>query len=309
MTPILKMTNNNIYLKNLAPICIFAYNRPDTLEKLIISLNKNDLAKESNLYIFSDGHKKETEIDAVNKVRKYIHSISGFKSITIKESSINKGLANSVIDGVTEVITKYNKIIVLEDDLVLSENFLVFMNKALDYYEMNEKVFSISGYSKLMKNIKDDIYFTKRASSLGWGTWLNRWSLIDWRINDYNSFLHNRKRQKEFNRMGSDMTRMLKNQMKGEINSWAIRWCYNQFLMNKYSVYPTVSKVQHNGTDSRATHAAGQRDRFHTTLDTSLATNFNFVNNVELDKHYLSQFLKQYSLLTRLKYKILNKLL
>ncbi|MBS5795316.1 MAG: glycosyltransferase [Dysgonomonas mossii] len=303
------MTNNNIYLKGLAPICIFAYNRPDTLEKLIISLSKNDLAKESDLYIFSDGHKKETEIDAINEVRKYIHSIAGFRSITIKESSVNKGLANSVIDGVTEVITKYNKIIVLEDDLILSENFLVFMNKALDYYEMNEKVFSISGYSKLMKNIQDDIYFTKRASSLGWGTWLNRWNLIDWDITDYNSFIHNKKRQKEFNRMGSDMTKMLKNQMKGEINSWAIRWCYNQFLLNKYSVYPTISKVQHNGTDFRATHAADQHDRFYTTLDTSLATNFNFVNNVELDKHYLSQFLKQYSLLTRLKYKILNKLL
>lgn len=292
---------------NLAPVCIFTYNRLDVLQETIESLKKNMGAEETSVYIYSDGARGEKDINDVNDVRKYINTIrEGFKSVSIIESPNNKGLAKSVIDGVTEVINRHKKIIVLEDDLVLSSNFLVYMNAALDTYEKEERVFSVTGYSKPIKGIKDDVYFTKRSSSLGWGSWLDRWEKIDWEVKDFNEFISSRSLQKAFNQMGSDMTHMLRKQMDGKINSWAIRWCYHQYKYDLFSVHPTTSKVLHIGNDDRASNASASADRFYTILDTGEKLNFNFDKDIKLKNHYLKQFLRNYSITTRVKYRLIN---
>ena len=120
---------------NLAPIILFVYNRPEHTKKTLESLKINELASESSLFIFSDGSKNENDKKSVDEVRKYISTISGFKEIKIILREKNLGLADSVISGVTEVIEKYGKAIVLEDDIVTSKYFLKFMNEALDFYE------------------------------------------------------------------------------------------------------------------------------------------------------------------------------
>ncbi|MGS0525317.1 hypothetical protein ACU8V7_09110 [Zobellia nedashkovskayae] len=145
-----------------APICLFTYNRLSETRQTVEALQKNYLAKDSNLFIFSDGPKNESSSHKVNAVREYLKSIDGFKSITIYESIENKGLANSIISGVTQVIEKYGKVIVVEDDLVLSENFLSFMNKSLTYYKTIPKVFSISGFCLKItapKKFQYDMFF------------------------------------------------------------------------------------------------------------------------------------------------------
>lgn len=43
----------------LAPIIVFAYLRLDTFKRVIEALQDNDLAKQSNLYIYCDGVKSE----------------------------------------------------------------------------------------------------------------------------------------------------------------------------------------------------------------------------------------------------------
>lgn len=292
--------------KILAPVCLFVYNRPELTKQTVAALQKNFLASESELFIFSDGAKNENTAEKVNQVREYIKTVSGFKRVTIFESTGNKGLANSIISGVSQIIEQYEKIIVVEDDLITSSNFLDFMNSGLVYYENNDKIFSIAGYTTSIKNPDTEIYFTQRASGIGWATWKNRWYTIDWNINDYESFKSNSKLKKQFNRMGSDMCKMLNAQMTGKIDSWAIRWCYNQFKHDQYTVFPTISKVKHIGIGADATHAKDKFDRFNTVLDTSSRRNFAFINNVNMDEIYLKQFLKQYSLFTRIKYKLLN---
>ncbi len=123
----------------LAPIVLFVYNRLSHTKQTVESLQKNYLADQSELFIFSDGPKNELDRQKVENVRKYLNSINGFKNIVIKESQENKGLANSVISGVSEIISKYGKIIVMEDDLVSAPGFLKFMNEALEFYKDNSK--------------------------------------------------------------------------------------------------------------------------------------------------------------------------
>ena len=218
---------------NLSPICLFTYNRLEESKQTVLALQKNYLASQSNLFIFSDGPKNNDSKIKVNKVREFIKSIKGFKNITIHESKTNKGLANSIIDGVSHIINEHGKVIVLEDDLVTSPNFLNFMNKALNFYCEDDSVFSISGYTMDLKSLKkhnEDFYFGHRSSSWGWGTWKKDWQSIDWKVNNYDSFKNSKKQQRDFNQGGSDMSSMLNSQMNEKIDSWAIRFCFQQFL-------------------------------------------------------------------------------
>lgn len=290
----------------LAPVLIFCYKRLDTLQQTITALKNNFLSLESDLIIFSDGAKNKADEKQVSEVRAFIKTISGFKRIIIKENQENKGLAASIIEGVTEIINVVDKVIVLEDDLIVSNNFLNFMNEALHYYQTNKSIFSISGYSIPIKSkTKDDVYFTKRGSSWGWATWKDRWNNIDWEVDDYSIFIKDRNKHKDFNKMGSDLSSMLKKQMEGQINSWAIRWVFHQFNQNLYTVYPIKSKVLNEGFGLSATHTTKiHANRFITDLDDTNKYSFSFPNEPFLDKNVVSQFVQVYSLVTRMKYKL-----
>src|SRR5574344_87566 len=162
-----------------APVVLFCYNRLDCLKQTVEALLKNDLAKESELYIFSDGAKKGQE-EKVKNVRDYIHSISGFKNIIIEENPINKGLANSIIEGVTKIVNKYEKVIVLEDDIIVSSYFLEFMNKSLKMYEKEEDVVCITGYVYPLENKNlPKTFFIKGADCWSWATWKRAWNLFN----------------------------------------------------------------------------------------------------------------------------------
>lgn len=292
-----------------APILLFTYKRLATLKQTVEALKNNELAAESELFVFSDAAKKETDREQIEEVRSYIRSITGFNKTTIFEAEKNNGLANSIIGGATDIINQYGKVIVLEDDLVTSRNFLSFMNQALDYYEPNKAIFSVAGFSMPIKGVSSrDVYFSQRASSWGWATWKDRWNEVDWKVSDYASFKNDNASRKAFNRMGSDMAGMLDKQMAGKINSWAIRWCYQQYKNNTYTVHPFVSKIKNIGFSEEATHTKERFDRFATKLDDTNITQFHFPDEIEIDRKIISQFVKPYSIPVRIKHKLLNLL-
>jgi len=277
----------------ISPIIIFTYRRK--IDKLIESLQKNKLASKSNLYIFSDGYKNEIDKNDVLEVRDSLKRITGFETINIQESKINNGLANSVINGVTEIINQYDHVIVLEDDLIVANNFLDYMNEALEFYNTNDNIWSISGYTpdlKCLKSYDKDIFLSPRASSWGWATWKDRWDKIDWDIQDWNSFKRNRNAIKDFNRGGNDMYKMLETQMLGKIDSWAIRWCYNQFKYNTYTIYPTQSKLINNGFDEKGTHNSDGMDRWKVQSSNKIIK----FENIELDNDIINCFAEKYNL-------------
>ncbi|XPF95062.1 hypothetical protein ACM9HF_03365 [Colwellia sp. RE-S-Sl-9] len=297
--------------KNLAPICLFTYNRLEETKLTIESLQKNYLANQSKLYIFSDGGKNETSIKSVAAVREYLKQVNGFKEVIIIESKVNKGLANSIIEGVTRIINEYGKIIVMEDDLVTSSNFLSYMNEGLAFYESSKNIWSVSGFSfpiDYPKSYEFDNAFGVRASSWGWATWKSRWDLVDWDVTDYTEFLNDKKSRKAFNRGGSDMCSMLHAQRTGKINSWAIRFCYAQFKQQAYDILPVKSKVVNVGFNGDASNTEGMGTRFRANLDEEGKSTFTFNNNIALNEDVLKQFRKPLSISVRLLSKIKRKI-
>lgn len=280
----------------LAPIILFVYNRSDHTEKTLQYLSKNILAKDSELFIFSDGPKDNSSFQEVNLVRKCINEQiwqEKFKKVTVFESDTNRGLAESVISGVTKIIKKFEKVIVLEDDLLTDIYFLKYMNEALDFYSSNSSIWSISGFNipiKLPKDYKHEVYLSYRGSSWGWGTWKNRWDNVDWEISDYVEFQHNEKKVKKFNQGGRDLSLMLENQMEGKIDSWAIRWVYSQSKLNKYTVYPKFSMVKNIGLDGTGTHSP-QSNKYFTELKNERVLK---LEDIEPDNRILIEFQKNY---------------
>jgi len=248
---------------NLSPIVLFVYNRLWHTQKTVEALQRNELAKNSDLYVYCDAEKSETDRNSVNQVRMYVRSIGGFKKITIIERESNWGLANSIIDGVTTVVNEYGKVIVLEDDLVSSSCFLKFMNDSLNLYEHEYSVASIHGYIYPIDGLPKT-FFLKGADCWGWATWKRAWDIFEPDGMKLLSQLETEKSQKEADFNDSyAYTQMLKDQINGKNNSWAIRWYMSAFLKNMLTLYPGRSYVENIGNDGSGTHCASS-DEFST---------------------------------------------
>ena len=259
---------------NLAPIVLFVYNRLDHTKKTIKALKNNLLANKSELIIFSDGPKNEQDVEKINGVRKYIKRIEGFKNIIIVKRKYNWGLAKNIIIGVTEIVSKYGKIIVLEDDIVTSPYFLKYMNDAFDKYKLNEKVMHISGYMFPIKN--DDLpetIFYRPPSCWGWGTWARAWIYykkdLDWVFTNFN-----RKDIRSFNlNNANDFWAQVKQNKTGEINTWAIFWYAAVFKRNGLCLHPGRSMTKNIGHDNSGIHC-GNTDKMLVKLNNKQITEF-----------------------------------
>ena len=291
-----------------APIIVFAFNRFNSLKACIESLLANSEALESNLIVFVDGPRcgKNSEVAKVDLVKDYVKSIVGFKSLTYYFSDVNLGLGPSVIEGVSKVVSNYGKAIIVEDDLILGKNFLSFMNQGLNLYEKEKMIFSICGYTNRLAIPKDyylDAYFCPRSSSWGWATWKDRWDKCDWELKDWKSVKMN---AKAFNKWGgSDCYSMLKAWRKGKNQSWAIRFCYNQFIHNRQSLFPIISHVKNNGFDGDGTNCP-HWNRFKSDFDVTENKNFNFPVDVVVDKRLRKSAMSYHSIFFRVYGKLRN---
>lgn len=277
-----------------SPIALFVYNRPWHTKQTIEALQKNIGAANSTLYIFSDSPKNSTATDYVEEVRSYLHTIIGFKNVTIIEREANFGLARSIIDGVTQLCDDYGSVIVLEDDLITSQYFLTYMNTALERYQHIDTVMSISGFGRkeIINNLQYDepydAYFVPRNSSWGWGTWKKSWSLADWKVNTYDDFKKDKNKRMKFSASGNDLCLMLDLQQYGFLDSWAIRWAYTHFLNDGVSLVPYYSYVDNIGFDGTGTHCRSS-SRFE--IDLSQAKRIpNLPNSVQIREDSLAAF-------------------
>ncbi|MBQ8889695.1 MAG: glycosyltransferase [Bacteroidaceae bacterium] len=242
----------------LAPILLFTYNRLHHTCRCIESLLKNSLAKESDLFIYSDAAKDEAGKPAVEEVRRYIHSLQGFKQITIIERDENWGLARNIIDGVTTQVNKYGKVIVLEDDLVVAPFFLQFMNEALEVYKNEPKVGHIQACDFTQDTTLPDTFLIKWTGSWGWATWERAWQHFNPNGKELLQELEQRKLTYTFDFNGKyGFTRMLRRQIEGKNNSWAIRWNASLFLKDILSLNVGRSLVQNEGFDGSGTNCGG----------------------------------------------------
>lgn len=248
-------------MNKLSPILLFVYNRPEHAKKTLEALSKNYLAENSHLIIYADGPKKNIsnqERDLIERTRAVVRSSNWPGSIEVVERSINFGLANNIINGVSATLDRNSSVIVLEDDLITGKYFLKYMNYALQKYAQNERVMQISGYNFPVPNIRKNskAFFLPMTTSWGWGTWKRAWSKFDFYAKGYEVLKVNKKLKDKFDLDGVyPYSEMLINQIElSSIDSWAIRWWWTVFENNGLCLFPDVSLLRNIGFDNSGTH-------------------------------------------------------
>ena len=277
-------------------ILLFVYNRADLAERTLSSIEACFESESFDLIIYSDFPKYESHAQGVAEVRSVIKEFKGTRSVNIVERTANFGLAKSIITGVTDALTGSESVIVLEDDLILSNNFLVYMREALKFYKDKKSVLNISGFSyrdKCLENLEFDNFFWGRATSWGWATWADRWCNVNWELK-LDDILNDGDDMKEFSKFGYDLPVMLKKQHNSLINSWAVRWCYHQHINKLLSVIPVKSKVINDGFGQDATHCTSTRD-IDVDFDDTGNLNFLFDNRIEIESSIYTKYNYHYS--------------
>lgn len=237
-------------MSTYAPIVLFTFNRSSHTQRTVEALQRNEGASDSELFVFCDGPRNQDDRASVNEVREYIHGIRGFKNITVKERGSNIGLAHSVIQGVTEVVEKFGRVIVLEDDLVCAPHFLSFMNRGLSVYADEGRVAAIHGYVPPIVRPGPDAFLLRFVDCWGWATWSRCWQLFEEDGSKLLEELRARNLERKFNFNGTyDYIGMLEKQISGANDSWAVRWYASAFLKGLLGVFPGQSLIQHIGWD------------------------------------------------------------
>lgn len=206
-----------------APIALFVYNRPMHVRRTLEALLQNPQAAESDLVIFSDAPKNPEAVDAVRRVREYISTTTGFRSVKIVERDKNWGLAKSIIDGVSSVVKEHGRVIVLEDDLVTSPHFLGFMNEALEFYAHEDRVMHISGATYPIGRMEEETYFLRVPLCWGWATWSRAWRHFRKDVSIMAEFSPAMRKRFRFNDSYHYWDQLDAN-AKGKIDTWFVFW-------------------------------------------------------------------------------------
>lgn len=265
----------------IAPIVLFAYNRPKHTEAVLLALSKNDLLSESRLIVYLDGPAENAttdDLEKINAVREVVFSRKWAKWIEFNKSEQNKGLANSIISGVTEITKRFGKAIILEDDIVVSPGFLQFMNEALDLYELDDHVMSVAAFMyPIMQHGLPETFFYSANSCWGWATWEKKWQKFE----NNAEYLHSRLVDNKvdwtlFNAFqGNAFKEQLENNISGELNTWAVKW-HASIILNRGTVlHPRKSLTRNIGFDGSGTHCG---------LDPELA-NMQVATAIEVKRH------------------------
>lgn len=241
-----------------APILLFVYNRPEHVRQCIASLQANELAAQSPLFIYSDAAKTPESREGVEQTRQFIRDIDGFASVTIIEREQNWGLARSIIDGVTTQVNHFGRVIVMEDDLIAAPYFLQFMNDALETYKDEPRVGHIQGCDFTQDTSLPDTFLIKWTGSWGWGTWDRAWKQFNPNGKELLQQLEERNLTHRFDFNSTyGYTRMLRRQIEGKNNSWAIRWNASLFLADILSLNAGRSLIRNIGFDGSGTNCGG----------------------------------------------------
>jgi hypothetical protein len=254
---------------SFAPVVLFTYNRPWHTEQTLNALMQNQLADQSTLFIHCDGPKDGAtgeQLEKIQEVRKVVRKQKWCKDVFVIEQDKNLGLSKSIISNVTKTINQYGKIIVLEDDLIISPVFLKYMNTGLDVFEDDPEIASINGWMVPIKRMPQ--YFLQRGGDCwGWATWREKWKLFEEDASLlYEKLMSSPDYLKDYDSSWLDI---LKAQIDGKVDSWHIRWHTSLWINSQYGLFPGESMVENIGLDGSGTHSGVTKRKKYVPLKES----------------------------------------
>lgn len=287
-------------MPELAPVTVFGYDRPEAMSRLLESLAANTLAASTRVRVFVDGPRAGADGQRQHAVANVAASFTeSFAALEVVRAPANRGLARSIIGGVTDVLQNSDRIIVLEDDLVVAPDLLEYMNSALERYEGADTIGAIAGYSlELSSAAARDVYFHPRPTSWGWATWGDRWSQCDWQP-AFDGLRSRFRLWRQLRRAGPDIYRMFRHYERGVVDSWAVRWTVHCVRHGLLSVYPSTSRIENEGFGEDATNCQGDNP-YASSFVGGASRPTQWPEAIALDARIVREFNGHYSLSRKL---------
>lgn len=289
-------------------IGVFCYKRAEKLKASVEALLKNPECPDLDIIFFCDGYKNENDKKGVSDTRKYIDSVKGFKNVYKHFRSKNVSTGPNFFKGLSYISTQYDQFIIVEDDLVVTPNYISYMLAGLDFYRREKSVFCITGFVFPLKidNYSYDSIIYKRFCSYGWSCWSDRMKNIAWHKQELNNVIKSsRGFKRRLNEEGFDLYRMLKKQISGKISTWDIQMQVHVAKHDLRIVYPVISKAKNIGFDNQSTNTFGI-DYLKTPQDDGSKRNFNLCSVKEEVSSLQEQIKKPYGLKALVTRKIIN---
>ena len=278
---------NKIKLKK-APICLFVFNKSHLINKILNSLSRCVGFSEHKVFIFSDNFENYIDKKRVDKIRNILIKFSvKNKNVTLIFRNKNFGLKKNITLGISEIISKYKRVIVLEDDLILSRNFLLYMNSGLNFYKKKKKIFSINAYvpklpNKLLRNYSYDNVLIYTPSSWGWGTWHDRWKMFKPRFKVDKKNIKKVKKIFSLSKNENYFSFLDINLRNKDL--WAANWSYASLKNKKLNSFPVISKVSNIGFDGSG--QGGLSKKYEINIKKNKTKVFKFIKKVFINENF-----------------------
>src|SRR5215213_8164642 len=244
----------------VTPIALFTYNRAEHTARVLKNLANCSRLDECLLHIYCDAPKTDTHNTSVEASRKVVWEHAAELGAHVIERNTNFGLARSVVDGVTDLCSRFGRVIVVEDDLVLNPGFIDYMLQALHCYEEAANVYQVSGYMfPVSQPATPDAFLLPLITTWGWATWQRAWQIFDWDATDARTELKVTATRKRFDLNSSyPYAAMLESQLNGSTDSWGILFWWQVFKRGGLALHPRRSLVWNGGFDRTGTNCGDQ---------------------------------------------------
>jgi hypothetical protein len=261
-------------------ISIRAYNRPQKIKNLLDSIKHINLSK-FNFYFFVDGPNNIDDIYLIDQTLKEINSFILKKKAKIFIQKKNLGLKKHWIFCMNKTFQKTNKAIFLEDDFIISKNFLKFISLGLDKYEMVKKVKSVCGHLPINIKANKKVFFAYRASVWGFGTWKRVWDECKLFMRKKNKSHLNFNNKKNLIVHGRDLHTALARNILGKQSTFAIWWAASIIMNKGLNLYPAESLVNNDGLDGTGTNCI--KTNFYKSKFNNKRSIYNMPRAIEID--------------------------
>ena len=284
----------------LAHIVVFAFNRPDHLQRTMSALAANTLAAESSITVFCDGPRSAAEKERTDAVLQVAYNIKGFLSVEVVARDRNLGCGAAIIDGLQRMFARNERLIIVEDDILCSQHTLTYLNAGLEFYSNDKRIFSISAWSPppniftIPSDYLYDVYAVPRFNCWGWASWRDRFFNLDWSILDYRQFKSSPQARKSFDAGGDDMCHMLDLVMAGRLDTWDIRADYGRFKKGQIGINPVRSYTTNIGMGS-GVHCLEETTQYDNDITLAKA-NCAFVADIDCDAELVQAYRAVYAI-------------
>ena len=278
-------------------VLLLGFNRPELLKKRINEIYES---KVENLYVSIDGGSESHTLE-MDLLKQYAHvKLSKIHHFSLHHHRDNLGLVRHITGEISNVLTKHQYIIVIEDDVKISVNFINNMINGLNIHKRDNLLGIVSGFSPVhFKHLQNKWRISRYPYIWGWACSKAAWQSYTYNLSEVNieqKLLHS----KTWNELKpSQKIKWLGLFKKAQVNpleTWDSQLAFLSYCKDFTNLAPIFSIVGNEGfNDSRAVHTQGKKPKFVTTSNLNhqvfikKSKYFNSTLNL-IDKFFINDF-------------------